>query len=59
MGFSVELYKALELAKTPGQNPIGERNHYYNPKLANPSWAKDESFLQTKKQIGNHLFGKI
>jgi len=51
--------KALEIAKNPGQNPIGSRNHYYNPKKASPSWGSNESFLKTKKQIGNHLFGKI
>lgn len=51
--------KALEIAKNPGQNPIGDRNHYYNPSKASPSWGNHESFLKTKKKIGNHLFGKI
>lgn len=51
--------KAITIAKSPGNNPIGDRNHYYNPKLASPSWGNNENFIKTKLKIGNHLFGKI
>jgi spore germination cell wall hydrolase CwlJ-like protein len=50
---------ALNLVKNPGKNPVDDRNHYYNPNKANPSWGSHPNFLETKLKIGNHLFGKI
>ena len=50
---------ALNLVKNPGKNPISDRNHYYNPNKANPSWGSHPDFLNTKLKIGNHLFGKL
>lgn len=35
--------------------PLGEWTHYYNPKLCNPTWAKNTSITK----IGNHNFLKI
>lgn len=36
--------------------PIGNWNHYYNPKLCNPSWGRTMESVST---IGNHLFGRV
>jgi len=33
----------------------GGANHYYNPKLASPSWAKR---MRVTRRIGNHIFLK-
>lgn len=35
--------------------PSGNWNHYFNPKLANPKWAKGK----TGQDIGNHRFLKL
>lgn len=32
----------------------GKWTHYYNPRLAAPSWAKS---LKNKSTVGNHVFG--
>ena len=32
--------------------------HYYNPKKANPEWARDGNFIETAR-IGNHVFGYL
>ena len=40
----------------PGYKPSSPATHYYNPLLANPTWA---SKLTQLKKIGNHLFGRI
>jgi hypothetical protein len=32
--------------------------HYYNPKKANPKWARDGNFIETAR-IGNHVFGYL
>ena len=31
-------------------------NHYYNPDLCNPSWAKD---MKQTRNMGYHIFGRI
>ena len=43
---------ALEIA---GQKQKTDATHYYNPKLASPSWARS---LKVTKRIGNHVFLK-
>ena len=35
-------------------DPTGGATHYFNPKLADPPWAKDQPY----KEIGNHRFLK-
>ena len=34
--------------------PTGPWNHYYNPALCNPAWAKE---MTDVKKIGAHIFG--
>ena len=36
--------------------PIGNWNHYYNPKLCNPSWGHAMACVSN---IGNHRFGRL
>jgi len=36
--------------------PMDTWNHFYNPDLCTPPWAKD---LQNTKRIGDHIFGTL
>jgi len=52
---------ALEVAgraweASDGSNLTGGATHYYNPRLASPSWA---SKLRNRVTIGNHVFGRV
>lgn len=49
----------VELAKRLNEGrfvPVGRFDHYYNPRLCSPSWAK---YLKGRVKIGNHVFGRI
>jgi spore germination cell wall hydrolase CwlJ-like protein len=49
----------VELARRLNEGrfvPVGRFDHYYNPSLCSPHWAKN---LVGKVKIGNHVFGRI
>lgn len=65
------LYAKLQAANTPewrdcraianamvrGEfTPVAAWTHYYNPKLAQPAWARNLTHVLT---IGNHKFGRL
>ncbi len=52
----LECFKIAEDIITERQPDItGGANHYYNPKIVSPSWAKK---MKVTREIGNHIFLK-